>query len=240
MRVKRNEKNKPSGSGAKPKTKWPYCDLMSFLDQFTESRDTSGNVQQESPHQPRSMCDEVEFETGTNDNVPEENVPTEAVNTENGSAPNAKQCVTTNSTTRNSKKFKRRTEAAVGDDVDSQYLAELRKINSSRADENDPDRMFLLSLLPSMKQLTPADNMDFKLNALQFLKCKLNPTFGLSYNSFQPQPPDLCYQNHQQSQPWSSANNFASGSSRSSSVSFVELTNEGSSPPQHQMTSNNN
>lgn len=113
MRVKRNEKNKPSGSGAKPKTKWPYCDFMSFLDQFTESRDTSGNVQQESPHQPRSMCDEVEFETGTNDNVPEENVPTEAVNTENGSAPNAKQCVTTNSTTRNSKKFKRRTEAAV-------------------------------------------------------------------------------------------------------------------------------
>jgi hypothetical protein len=49
--------------------------------------------------------------------------------------------VTTNPTTRNSKKFKR-TEAAVGD-VDSQYSAWLRKVNLSRADENDPDNVLV-------------------------------------------------------------------------------------------------
>jgi hypothetical protein len=64
--------------------------ILSSLDQFTESRYSSGNVQV-SPHQPRSIC-EVEFQTGTNYNVLEENVLTEAVNTENGSAPNSKQC----------------------------------------------------------------------------------------------------------------------------------------------------
>ncbi|GFQ80241.1 hypothetical protein TNCT_736291 [Trichonephila clavata] len=44
MRAKRREKHKPSGSGAKPKSTWPYFELMSFLDPSLESRSTSGNV----------------------------------------------------------------------------------------------------------------------------------------------------------------------------------------------------
>ncbi|GFR29761.1 uncharacterized protein TNCT_699551 [Trichonephila clavata] len=44
MRAKRRENHKPSGSGAKPKSTWPYFEVMSFLDPSLESRSTSGNV----------------------------------------------------------------------------------------------------------------------------------------------------------------------------------------------------
>ncbi|GFY46258.1 hypothetical protein TNIN_202911 [Trichonephila inaurata madagascariensis] len=45
MIARRNDKNKPSGSGAKPKTTtWPYYEVMKFLDPGLESRSTSGNV----------------------------------------------------------------------------------------------------------------------------------------------------------------------------------------------------
>ncbi|GFR00923.1 rho guanine nucleotide exchange factor 10 [Trichonephila clavata] len=43
MRAKRRGKHKPSASGARPKSTWPYFEL-SFLDPSLESRSTSGNV----------------------------------------------------------------------------------------------------------------------------------------------------------------------------------------------------
>jgi hypothetical protein len=38
---------------------------------------------------------------------------------------------------------------------------------------NDSDRMFLLSLLPAMKQLSPLDNMDFRVEVQEMLRGKL-------------------------------------------------------------------
>ncbi|GFY34474.1 DUF1758 domain-containing protein [Trichonephila clavipes] len=44
MRARRNYKTKPSGSGEKAKTTWPYYEIMKFLGPCLESRSTSGNV----------------------------------------------------------------------------------------------------------------------------------------------------------------------------------------------------
>ena len=38
---------------------------------------------------------------------------------------------------------------------------------------NDSDRMFLLNLLPAMKQLSPLDNMDFRVEVQETLRRKL-------------------------------------------------------------------
>jgi hypothetical protein len=38
---------------------------------------------------------------------------------------------------------------------------------------NDSDRMFLLSLLPAMKQLSPLDNVDFRVEVQETLRRKL-------------------------------------------------------------------
>jgi hypothetical protein len=38
---------------------------------------------------------------------------------------------------------------------------------------SDSDRMFLLSLLPAMKQLSPLDNLDFRVEVQETLRRKL-------------------------------------------------------------------
>jgi len=38
---------------------------------------------------------------------------------------------------------------------------------------NDSDRMFLLNLMPAMKQLSPLDNMDFRAEVQETLRRKL-------------------------------------------------------------------
>ena len=59
-------------------------------------------------------------------------------------------------------------------DIDQQNLDSLKEI-CKRMEEtsNDSDRMFLLSLLPAMKQLSPLDNMDFRVEVQETLRRKL-------------------------------------------------------------------
>lgn len=229
MRVKRNEKHKPSGSAAKPKTKWPYYDLMSFLDKFSEARETSGNVQE--PLNQPELLSELQDETPTHEEVltAEENFEN-SLAVEQPETSNTKERPETSNTKVNiKKKFSRKRQAAKEDDIDSQYLAELKKINSSRVDENDPDRMFLLSLLPSMKNLTPADNMDFRLNALQFLKGKLNPTSsGHNVTWLQSQPTQSSW-----SESHRDLTSPASSTSVATSIHYIEPENQIPSAPQH-------
>jgi hypothetical protein len=57
--------------------------------------------------------------------------------------------------------------------MDFRFLDELKKLREkSTTDENDPDRFFLLSLLPMMKQLSPADNMNIKIEILETFRRK--------------------------------------------------------------------
>jgi hypothetical protein len=56
------------------------------------------------------------------------------------------------------------------------FLDQLKKLREkSTADENDLDRLFLLSLLPMMKQLSPADNMNIKIEIQEAFRRKLSP-----------------------------------------------------------------
>jgi hypothetical protein len=59
-------------------------------------------------------------------------------------------------------------------DVDKQYLDSLKEIGKRMEEtSSDSDRMFLLSLLPAMKQLSPLDNLDFRVEVQQTLRQKL-------------------------------------------------------------------
>ena len=55
-------------------------------------------------------------------------------------------------------------------DTDQQYLDSLKEIGKRMEISNDSDRMFLLSLLPVMKQLSPLDNMDFRAEVQETLQ----------------------------------------------------------------------
>ena len=59
-------------------------------------------------------------------------------------------------------------------DIDQQYLDSLKEIGKRMEEtSNDSDRMFLLSLLPATKQLSPLDNMDFRVEVQETLRRKL-------------------------------------------------------------------
>ena len=59
-------------------------------------------------------------------------------------------------------------------DIDQQYLDYLKEIGKRMEEtSNDSDRMFLLSLLPAMKQLSPLENMDFRVEVQETLQRKL-------------------------------------------------------------------
>ncbi|GFQ81224.1 uncharacterized protein TNCT_676131 [Trichonephila clavata] len=176
MRAKRRGNHKPSGSGAKLKSTWPYFEVISVLDPSLESRSTSGNVafeQQEvllytdhaeymseeiTPDIPYSLdasiqseCLDASIQSGCLDSSVEKELETPKRN------------------------FKRKqTTEKAQDDIDREYLEELKRINASRVDETDPDRMFLLSMLPYLKNLSPAENFDFKFQMFELLKNKMN------------------------------------------------------------------
>ncbi|GFV17684.1 uncharacterized protein TNCV_4407191 [Trichonephila clavipes] len=151
MRAKRVERCK-TGSGTKPRTTWPYYKMMSFLDPILELKETSGNINCKTSHEIHSFSNnQHEIESMLEDS-------TSAV------------MLHTEESIVKSETSKRKRHPT--DDSDQEFLAEPKKINST-SEENDADRMFLLSLLPSMKQLSPMDNIDFKLYVIQFLKEKL-------------------------------------------------------------------
>jgi hypothetical protein len=59
-------------------------------------------------------------------------------------------------------------------DIDQQYLDSLKEIGKRiEKTSNDSDRMFLLNLLPAMKQMSPLDNMDFRVEVQETLRRKL-------------------------------------------------------------------
>nr|CAD7419637.1 unnamed protein product [Timema cristinae] len=50
-------------------------------------------------------------------------------------------------------------------------LLKIMEKNVNDSNGNDPDRMFLLSLLPSLKQVKPSDKLDVQIKLMQTLKC---------------------------------------------------------------------
>ncbi|KAF5287133.1 hypothetical protein FQR65_LT12319 [Abscondita terminalis] len=46
----------------------------------------------------------------------------------------------------------------------------LKKLDAGQTSEDDPDRMFLLSMLPEYKELDKEEKLDFKLTMLQFFR----------------------------------------------------------------------
>ena len=70
------------------------------------------------------------------------------------------------------KRGKRQKLTAV--DINQQYLESLKEIGKRMEEtSNDSDRMFLLSLLPAMKQLSALDNMGFRVEVQEALRRKL-------------------------------------------------------------------
>ncbi|KAK8385196.1 hypothetical protein O3P69_012183 [Scylla paramamosain] len=61
------------------------------------------------------------------------------------------------------------------DEMDMSFLYELKQLREQASSQNvnDPDRQIMLSLLPMMKQLSPIDNMDIKIEIYETFRRKM-------------------------------------------------------------------
>jgi hypothetical protein len=161
MRERRKSKKKTSGSGATVKGKWPCYDMINFLEYYLQRRNTSGNI-------PHTAVATVSFADPEETQIGDSELDGESTcygqNVEGGSSKEEQPTRT--------KRGKRKKLTVV--DTDQQYLESLKE-NDKQMEEtsNDSNRMFLLSLLPAMKQLSQFDNMDFRVEVQEALWQKL-------------------------------------------------------------------
>jgi hypothetical protein len=158
MRERRKSKEKLSGSGATAKGKWPYYDTVNFLEYYLQRRNTTGNV-------PQTAAATVSFTDPEDTEIGDSEL-------EGGSTCNDQNMEGGSEQPTGIKRRKKTKLTTV--DIDQLYLDSLQKIGKRMEEtSNDLDRMFLLSLLPAMKQLSPLDNIDFRVEVQETLRRKL-------------------------------------------------------------------
>lgn len=163
------------GSANTQARKWVYYDAMTFIIPHVTPRASSSNVPTP-PHQ--DTCHDTEDE-------PQNHSPCSVIEVSGNATPNetasnietyedsctAKHMLSILKKPTATKKRKKDTE----EEMDMRFLNELRLLREQTLpqDNNDADRQFLLSLLPMVKQLSPMDNLDFRIEMQEALRRKI-------------------------------------------------------------------
>ncbi|PSN49367.1 hypothetical protein C0J52_12211 [Blattella germanica] len=186
MRERRKIRRLPRGVNLKNVITWPYYNMLSFLGSVIRQKkggndsdiDSSFDLEEESQHY-RDETAEDEFETKYNIRNSDDLNDANATDEGNGKTANSE------SFTGSSILRKRKRANNLGEDnTHKLYLKRLEKLAAREEEDNDPDLMFLRSLLPSIKRLGPLENLEFRGEVIQLLKQKLTPP-----------TPVVCYSN---------------------------------------------
>jgi len=164
-----------SGSAASKKKKYVYADCLAFLLSANDKRSTSGNISFENTeHDVGLFADSI-------DNEDDDGNLTEIPPVPIREAGNKSVATVAKKTSSRSSKIPNM----------SPFQSELlQKLNgSSNAEVDDPDKSFLLSLLPDYKKLDDDKRLEFRIQILQCLKGtikrKLNSNLTPPYASQQ-------------------------------------------------------
>ncbi|RZF46773.1 hypothetical protein LSTR_LSTR002636 [Laodelphax striatellus] len=146
--AREKRKLKPNSTDGAAKTnvhiKWPYYDAMRFLDGFMRPNESQANETE--------TFDIAQFTTN-----------------DAGDLVSFKSAAASSPTSSKSLK-KRQSQSINVDKIDALYMKHLEKLINNN---NDPDLLYLKSLLPMMKQLTTLKSLEFKGEVITLLKNKL-------------------------------------------------------------------
>jgi hypothetical protein len=146
------------------KGKWSNYDVMNFLEYYLQHRTTTGNVPETATATEVPVTDPDETELGNSEQLEGENISHDQ-KMEGGSSKKERPA----GIKRGGKRQK-----IIAVDIDKQYLESLKEIGKRMEEtSSDSDRMFLLSRLPAVKQLSPLDNIDFRVEVQETLRRKL-------------------------------------------------------------------
>ncbi|XP_042862630.1 transcription factor Adf-1-like [Penaeus japonicus] len=172
MREKRKLMKLPSGSASSLTKRWAYYDAMEFLLPHVTPRPTSSSVptpmDEDTGHE---IEDALRNYSHTPDIVvqdnasPLEGTASEVCNDANAAMP--KPASKPSSTKKRSMSGE--------DEMDMHFLNEMKQLREEISSQNDPDRQYLLSLLPMMKKLSPSDNIDIRIEICELFRRKLFP-----------------------------------------------------------------
>ncbi|KAK3880382.1 hypothetical protein Pcinc_015148 [Petrolisthes cinctipes] len=184
MRERRKLNGNPSGSACSQTRKWVYYDAMEFLSPHVMPRQSSSNV----PTPPdEDNCHATE-------DAPKNSTVTEPANASAAQEVASNFEIGESSSTveislptpkKPSVTKKRRRDSA--DEMDIRLLDELKQLREQACptNETDPDRQFLLSILPMMKQLSPSDNINIKIEIYEVFRRKpFQPTHSVQYGYY--------------------------------------------------------
>ncbi|XP_064080252.1 uncharacterized protein LOC135197188 [Macrobrachium nipponense] len=159
MREMRKIRDKPLGSPTAKTRRWVFYDAMEFLIPHVTPRGaTSSNAP----------------------TPPEEDASSEVYDAPDNTSTSALQDAPDDASVQETKFFitdaiKKRPNDN-GGETDPEFSGQLKKMReqaASRTLDIDPDRQFLLSLLPLMKQLSPRDSIDVRIEILEAFRRKL-------------------------------------------------------------------
>lgn len=133
-----------SGDPAIKKKKYIYADALSFLLQTLDKRQTSGNMEEDTDVQ-ENQNEGRSVEEDADEEIFAASVPSKVPRGEN----------------------RQRSKATL-----SHFQTELLKqlSSTSKQEEEDPDKSFLLSILPDLKELDANEKLEFKMHNLQFFQ----------------------------------------------------------------------
>ncbi|MPC93958.1 hypothetical protein E2C01_089106 [Portunus trituberculatus] len=199
MREKRRIATLASESPNIKTKRWVFYDAMEFLIPHVTPRTTSSNV----PSPPDDNSYDVD------DAAPEDVHSQQTANNANLCEGGSRSTPATNqlSSTAKEPNANKRRRHELANEVDVQIVRELQKLREQvvckNENELDPDRQYLLSLLPLMKQLSPVDSIGVKIEIHQAFRKKLVKDQDFSYGYW----PDQRQQSSYAPSPYASDSN---------------------------------
>ncbi|CAH1107041.1 unnamed protein product [Psylliodes chrysocephalus] len=177
-----NKKDESEVKGAKKRAPYVYAVQMSFLEDTIQHRATDSSMNDDQVEHSQALDKEFEMNEGaqTSNALNENNITGQALQQSHATTSSNLSVNLTEKVVIGKKRKIPLIEAKLIEALDANA-----KRRETKENENDDDRLFLLSLLPQLKQLPPHLKLSARLSILQAL------------NKFVLEIPYLCYLYHQ-------------------------------------------
>lgn len=171
-----------SGQGAKKRAPYVYAVQMSFLEDTIQHRATDSSMNDDQVEHSQALDKEFEMNEGaqTSNELNENNITGQALQQSHATTSSNLSVNLTEKVVIGKKRKIPLIEAKLIEALDANA-----KRRETKENENDDDRLFLLSLLPQLKQLPPHLKLSARLSILQALN---KFVLEIPYNQHQPPP----------------------------------------------------
>jgi len=184
VKEKKKERSGRSGSPAKKRKRPPYFESLRFLDGTQEPIISDGNINE--PIDQDLLTGTELFASSQQSQDPSANQPSTFQQLSTSQTPATSQQSSSSPMLLKGKKTKMT--------LFEQHLVKIMQADQERSQQqDDPNKNFLLSLLPDMNSMTPSQQFDFKFQVMNIIK-SIKYSVSVQHENFQQPQLPLRYQ----------------------------------------------